>query len=64
MNGVIGIRASRPVSAPTNVANPVFWPRSKRNSCRAGAPLLYGWSSGTACGTRPGFGSLSCDASV
>ena len=35
--GMIGIRAFCAVSAPMNIANPVFWPRSKRNSCRAGA---------------------------
>ncbi len=36
----MGIRARRPVSAPTNVANPLLWPRSKVNSCTNGAPLL------------------------
>ena len=46
MNGVIGIRASRPVSEPTKVAKPVFWPRSKWNSCTNAAPLLNGWSGG------------------
>src|SRR5256885_1521634 len=64
MNGAIGIRACRPVSAPVKAANPLFWPRSKVNSWTNGAPLLWGWSSGIAPGTRPGLGSLIWDASA
>ena len=40
MNGAIGMRACRPVSAPVKVANPLLWPRSKVNSCTHGAPLF------------------------
>ena len=49
------------MSPPTNVAKPVFCPRSKRNSCTKAAPPLWGWSAGIAVGTLPGLGSLSCD---
>ena len=64
MNGAMGMRARRPVSEPTNVANPEDWPFSKWNSCTYAAPSLNGWSAGMAAGTRPGAGSLSWDASI
>ena len=42
MNGAIGILAFLPVSLPSNVANPVFWPLLKVKIWTNGAPLLNG----------------------